>query len=316
MKMPLVPIAAALFLLLILFLFLSGKKNPDDLREHVTKEGGTEPAFKNEYWDEHRPGIYVDVNTGEPLFSSLDKFDSGTGWPSFTKAIDEEAVQTKEDTSFGMNRVEVRTEESHLGHLFDDGPGGSPRYCINSASLKFIPYAELEEEGYGEYKSRFPYKEAIFAGGCFWGVEHLFEETEGVVDAVSGYTGGDVEKPTYQQVSSGKTGHAEAVLVVYDPEKITYEELLGIFWRMHDPTQIDRQGPDVGTQYRSAVFYLDEGQKETALKSKEELDKRKVFDRPAATKIVPAGKFYNAEEYHQDYVDNHPGYVCHALRDE
>ncbi|MCM2325377.1 MAG: bifunctional methionine sulfoxide reductase B/A protein [Candidatus Woesearchaeota archaeon] len=287
-----------------------------DMSYYVTKEGGTERAFENEYWDEHRPGIYTDVNTGEPLFSSLDKYDSGSGWPSFIKPINEALIQKKEDKSLGAVRTEVRTNESHLGHVFDDGPNGGPRFCINSAALKFIPYEELDEKGYGKYKELFPFKEAIFAGGCFWGVEFLLEETEGVISAVSGYTGGNIENPTYEQVSSGKSGHAEAVLVIFDPGIISYQELLEIFWRLHDPTQKDRQGPDRGTQYRSAIFYLDEEQKEQAMKSKAAFDAKKVFDKPAVTQIVPASKFYKAELYHQDYVNNHPGYVCHALRDE
>lgn len=125
------------------------------LREHVTKKGGTEKPFDNKYWDEKRPGIYVDANTGKPLFSSLDKYDSGSGWPSFTKPIDSSIIQEVEDNSHGMKRTEVRTEESHLGHVFDDGPDGGERFCINSAALRFIPYEDLEKEGYGEYKKLF-----------------------------------------------------------------------------------------------------------------------------------------------------------------
>lgn len=127
------------------------------MANYVTKQGGTEPAFDNEYWDEKRPGIYVDYNTGEPLFSSTDKYDSGTGWPSFTKPIDGAKIQESEDKSHGMVRTEVKTEASHLGHIFDDGPQdkGGLRYCINSAALKFIPYENLEAEGYGEYMKLF-----------------------------------------------------------------------------------------------------------------------------------------------------------------
>ncbi|MFC2136397.1 bifunctional methionine sulfoxide reductase B/A protein [Bacteroidota bacterium] len=282
----------------------------------VTKEGGTEPAFNNEYWDEKKPGIYVDVNTGEPLFSSMDKYDSGTGWPSFTKPINTSKIQEKEDTAYGIKRTEVRTEESHLGHVFDDGPDGGARFCINSASLKLIPYEELEEKGYGEYKKLFPYEEAVLAGGCFWGVEHLLQEFDGVETAVSGYTGGTVENPSYKQVSSGKTGHAEAVLVVFDPNVITYSEILDIFWRLHDPTQLNRQGPDRGTQYRSEIFYMGEEQKRIAEESKAAFDAKGVFDKPAVTEITAFEKFYPAEEYHQDYSDKNPNYVCHVLRDE
>lgn len=165
------------FALLLLVSCTSVKemKKEKNMSDYVTKENGTEPAFNNKYWDEKRPGIYTDVNTGDALFSSLDKFDSGTGWPSFTKTINEALIQKKEDLEYGMKRTEVRTNESHLGHVFDDGPDGQPRFCINSAALNFIPYEELEQKGYGEYKQLFPYKEAIFAGGCFWGVESLFQ---------------------------------------------------------------------------------------------------------------------------------------------
>lgn len=176
--------------------------------------------------------------------------------------------------------------------------------------------SNMESVGAVTLQNDFGYEQAVFAGGCFWGVEHLFEKTEGVISAVSGYAGGEVNNPSYHQVSSGNTGHAEAVLVTFDPKIISYEELVNLFWRMHDPTQENRQGPDVGTQYRSAIFYMNEEQKEIAELSKDEFDAKKIFDKPAVTQIVPFANFYKAEDYHQDYVDNHPGYVCHALRAE
>jgi len=283
--------------------------------DYVTKKQGTEPAFNNAYWDEKRPGIYVDANTNEPLFSSLDKYDSGTGWPSFTKPISSNIQEVKDD-SLGVLRTEVRTTESHLGHVFNDGPNGGERFCINSAALKFIPYKDLEKQGYSEYKQLFNFKEAYFAGGCFWGVEHLFAQLEGVVDVISGYSGGNIEKPSYELVSSGNTGYAETVKVIYDPSILSYKKLVDYFWRVHDPTQENRQGPDVGTQYRSVIFYSTSEEKQIAIKSKEEFDAKKVFKNPAVTQIIPFKKFYSAEEYHQDYVDNNSGYVCHSLRDE
>jgi peptide methionine sulfoxide reductase msrA/msrB len=287
-----------------------------NLTEYVTKQCGTEPAFNNLYWNEKRPGIYVDANTGEPLFSSIDKFDSGTGWPSFTKPLENSSIEEKNDTTYGMKRIEVRTNASHLGHVFDDGPNGGERYCINSAALRFIPYEELDSQGYGEYKELFSYETATLAGGCFWGVEKILEDIKGVMVATSGYTGGTTENPTYEQVSSGKTGHAEAVEVVFDPKIISYREILNYFWRLHDPTQENRQGPDVGANYRSAIFYHSEEQRIIAEKSKKEFDAKKVFSKTAVTEIVPAGTFYPAEDYHQDYYDNNQGLVCHALRKE
>ncbi|MBI5724867.1 MAG: peptide-methionine (S)-S-oxide reductase MsrA [Planctomycetes bacterium] len=151
---------------------------------------------------------------------------------------------------------------------------------------------------------------AVFAGGCFWGVEHYFQQAKGVLSVTSGYTGGTVDNPTYEQVCAGRTGHAEAVEVVFDPEQTSYEELARLFFEIHDPTQVNRQGPDVGLQYRSAVFWLDEAQKQTAERLIGLL-RAKGFN--VATQIVPAGKFWPAEGYHQDYLDKHPGRQdCHV----
>ncbi|MDF7800865.1 peptide-methionine (S)-S-oxide reductase MsrA [Pontiellaceae bacterium B1224] len=154
---------------------------------------------------------------------------------------------------------------------------------------------------------------AIFAGGCFWGVEGLFEQLDGVQEATSGYIGGHTDNPTYKDICYKDTGHAEAVEVVYDPATVTYEDLCLYFWRLHDPTTVNRQGPDRGSQYRSAIFYLDEEQKETAEKVKTEAQKK--WKKPIVTEIVPATTFYRAEEYHQDYFKKHGAHGCHYLRD-
>jgi len=293
-------------------------KRQQSIHEYVTKEGGTEKEFQNAYWDNYKPGIYLDYNTGKPLFSSLDKFDSGTGWPSFTKHLADADIREVKDTSLGMGGTEVCTEDSRLGHVFSDGlkETGGKRYCINSAALKFIAYENLEKEGYGEYKKLFVYEEAVLSGGCFWRVEHLLEQQEGIIEAVSGYSGGKMKNPSYEQVSTGTTGHAEAVFVIFDPEVISYIMILDIFWRLHDPTQMNKQGLDIGSHYRSAIFYMNKRQKKIAEESKNAFDKKEVFDKPAVTQIVKFESFYKAEDYHQDYVTNHPNYTCHSLRAE
>ncbi len=154
-------------------------------------------------------------------------------------------------------------------------------------------------------------EKATFGGGCFWGVEAAFRQIKGVISTQVGYMGGKMNNPTYEDVCTDETGHAEVVEVTFDPEKVTYEQILEVFWTKHDPTQVDRQGPDVGTQYRSVVFYHNDKQKTAALKSKEALDKSKKFRKPIATKILPATTFYRAEEYHQQYLEKRGLSTCH-----
>ncbi len=266
--------------------------------EQVIAHGATELPFTGRYWNHKADGSYACRRCGATLYRSDDKFDSGCGWPSFDDAIPG-AVLRRPDADGRRTEIVCAACGGHLGHVFE-GERLTPkntRHCVNSLSLEFI--AEKTPECT---------EEAFFAGGCFWGVEDAFQSVSGVCDAESGYMGGTVPHPTYEQVCTGKTGYAEAVRVTYDPATVSYETLARLFFEIHDPTQIDRQGPDVGTQYRSAIFYKDELQKSIALFLIETLKERGYA---VATELVPASAFYPAEKYHQDFTARTGRGGCH-----
>ena len=292
----------------------------------ITRGKDTEAAFCGGLLNNKKPGMYVCVCCNLPLFESTAKFESGSGWPSFFQPAAKENIRERRDTSHGMVRTEILCQRcgAHLGHVFDDGPPPTgQRYCLNSEALRFVATDQLktiaEPDGTepafaaADMRARRPAPgrcaghdparaEAVFAGGCFWCVEAVFRQLNGVLDVTSGYAGGDASTANYETVSTGLTGHAESVRIVYDPRKISYETLLKVHFATHDPTTLNRQGNDVGTQYRSAIFYANDEQKQIAEAMIADLTDAKVFHHPIVTTLEPLKAFYPAEAYHQNYV--------------
>lgn len=268
----------------------------------IARLKGTERAGAGAFCERHEAGLYGCVCCGTPLFDSRVKFESGTGWPSFTQPVKANAIKYEKDSSYGMVRVEVmcNTCDAHQGHVFPDGPEPSGlRYCVNSASMQLL------EDNNSEVT-------AVLGAGCFWCIEAVYQRIQGVSHVESGYSGGMIKNPTYREIGTGRTGHAEVIKVTYDPEVLSYDDLLRIFFATHDPTTLNRQAYDRGTQYRSVIYYQSEEEEKIAREIIEEMSP--YFDDPIVTEVSPLGAYYQAEDAHQNYYNentNQP--YCQAI---
>jgi peptide methionine sulfoxide reductase msrA/msrB len=300
-------------LVFIAIIYLSGMNNDlfsqekpayNDLSKEeaaVILKKGTEYPFTGKFEKFTVKGTYICRQCGAALYNSSSKFDSGCGWPSFDDEIPG-AVTRHSDPDGKRTEIVCTTCGAHLGHVFtgEKFTANDTRHCVNSVSLDFIP-AKVQAGRYGT---------ALFAGGCYWGVEYFMQKAPGVISVESGFTGGHVKNPSYREVCTGTTGHAEAVKIIYDPSVTSYEKLLKLFMEIHDPTEINRQGPDIGEQYRSEIFYLNNDQKVIAEKNIKILQNKGL---KIATRVTKASEFYSAEEYHQDYYfKNGKVPYCHA----
>jgi len=265
----------------------------------VILDKGTEPAFSGEFNNYKKTGIYTCKRCNSLLYKSDDKFNSGCGWPSFDDEI-KGAIKRSVDADGIRTEITCANCGAHLGHVFTDEhyTEKNIRHCVNSISMNFIPEKQTET--------------AIFAGGCFWGTEYHFKKVKGVISTQVGYIGGKPKNPTYIEVSTSNTGHAESVKITFIPSIVTYEQLTKLFFEIHDFTQINRQGSNIGEQYRSGIFYTTDKQKNIAKKL---INLLKQKNYKVATKITKAGKFWEAENYHQNYYGKHDGLpTCHSYR--
>lgn len=286
---------------LLITMIMASSQNYNPLTKEEQKvilDKGTEMPFTGEYENNKSEGIYTCRQCNARLYGSQHKFTSNCGWPSFDDEIPGAVLQFP-DKDGRRTEIVCANCKGHLGHVFlNEGlTEKNTRHCVNSISLKFIP----EDEALPDVVYSADTEIAYLASGCFWGTEYHLQKMDGVLSTTVGYIGGTVEYPTYKQVSTGTTGHAEAVKVIYDPSLVSYEDILKIYFETHDPSQVDGQGPDIGTQYRSEIFYSTNAQKEVAAKLIAILEDKGV---KVATKVSPAQPFFDAEDYHQDYYDN------------
>jgi peptide methionine sulfoxide reductase msrA/msrB len=269
------------------------KKKLTPKQFYILREHGTERPFTSELYEIKDQGIYVCAGCNNPLFSSEAKFDSGTGWPSFFQPFYKNSLNISADNSAGMSRDALTCKrcDGHLGHVFSDGPEPTGlRYCIDGDGLLFVPKSKTLV--------------ATFAGGCFWCTETIFESIRGVKEVISGYAGGKETNPSYESIGAGLTGHAEAFEVYYDPSVITYNDLLRVFFAAIDPTTVDGQSPDFGKQYRTIAFYRNDDEKAKIEAKIKEI--APLYTQPIATQVVKYDTFYQAEDYHQNYVRLNP----------
>lgn len=284
-----------LFAILFMSTAMDGQKKELKFNElnaqekYVILDKGTEYPFTGKYNNFYEEGVYTCKQCDAELYRSSDKFDGHCGWPSFDDEIDG-AVTRVRDADGRRTEIICSNCKGHLGHVFlgERMTDKNTRHCVNSISLNFKP------------KNASKFEKALFGSGCFWGTEYWMEKQKGVKSAISGFSGGNVKNPDYGLVCTGKTGHAEVVEVTFDPKVISYESLVKLFFETHDPTQVNRQGPDVGEQYRSVIYYYSDEQRKTAEKYKNILIQKGY---KVVTEIEKAGEFYEAESYHQNYYE-------------
>lgn len=264
---------------------------------YILREKGTERPFTGSLLMNKDKGVYRCAGCGNELFTDEMKFDSHCGWPSFDREIAGGKIKKTIDKSHGMIRTEITCAncDGHLGHIFDDGPTETgERYCVNSLSLSFEPTENAEK-----------IEEITLGGGCFWCVEAVYLNLKGVIKVESGYSGGFVKNPAYREVCNGTTGHAEVVKITYNANLLTLQRILEVFFTVHDPTTLNRQGNDIGTQYRSVIYFHTPEQEQISLAIIKQLEAQHIFSNPIVTEVKAFDSFYKAEDYHQNYYNQH-----------